>query len=71
VPSPLPNRVHDLLYARHRRSLWSLAALVAVVVLGTSGYVFLEHWSWFDALYMTIIVGTSEHCARFVREASS
>ncbi|MDD5191015.1 MAG: potassium channel protein [Dehalococcoidales bacterium] len=32
-----------------------IAAIVIVVVLGTFGYVFIEKWSWFDALYMTFI----------------
>lgn len=30
-------------------------ALVAVVGMGTLGYVLVERWSWFDALYMTIV----------------
>src|SRR5579884_1211955 len=38
--------------------------LAAVVLFGTIGYVVLEHWSWFDAFYMTIMtittVGTQE-----------
>jgi voltage-gated potassium channel len=38
---------------RHLR--FSLAALVAVIVLGTLGYSLIESWPLFDALYMTII----------------
>lgn len=35
-------------------------ALLAVVVLaGTAGYAELEHWSWFDAFYMTITTITT------------
>jgi voltage-gated potassium channel len=38
--------------------------LVLIVTVGTGGYVFIEHWSIFDSLYMTIItlatVGFSE-----------
>jgi voltage-gated potassium channel len=38
--------------------------LVLIVTIGTGGYVFIEHWSIFDSLYMTIItlatVGFSE-----------
>ncbi len=29
--------------------------LVAIVLIGTIGYVVLEQWTWWDALYMTII----------------
>ncbi len=42
----------------------AVAALFAVVILGTIGYRFIEDWAWFDALYMTVItvatVGFSE-----------
>ncbi len=30
-------------------------AILAVVVLGTAGYILIEKWSFFDALYMTFI----------------
>ena len=33
--------------------------LVAVVLLGTAGYVVLERWSWFDAFYMTVTTITT------------
>jgi len=36
--------------------LWfSLAAVVAVASIGTLGYVYLEGWSFLDAMYMTVI----------------
>jgi voltage-gated potassium channel len=34
-------------------------ALLAVIMAGTAGYVELEHWSWFDAFYMTITTITT------------
>lgn len=33
---------------------WSLAAVVSVLAAGTGGYMAIEGWSAFDALYMTI-----------------
>jgi voltage-gated potassium channel len=36
-----------------------LALLLTVIVAGTAGYVALERWSWFDALYMTITTITT------------
>lgn len=42
-----------------RRVGLAFGALAAVLVLGTAGYVAIEGWPWFDALYMTVItVGT-------------
>jgi len=35
------------------------ALLTAVILGGTAGYVVLEHWSWFDAFYMTITTITT------------
>ena len=29
--------------------------LVAIILAGTAGYIILEQWAWWDALYMTII----------------
>jgi len=41
---------------RLRKKLFiSLAAVVGINVAGTVGYCLLEKWSWFDALYMTVI----------------
>lgn len=39
----------------NRRLLLIVGLLVAVTVVGTAGYVLIEGWSVFDALYMTII----------------
>ena len=39
----------------HRRLLLLLALLLGVTVVGTAGYMVIESWSLFDALYMTII----------------
>jgi len=36
-----------------------MALLTAVILGGTAGYVALEHWSWFDAFYMTITTITT------------
>jgi len=33
--------------------------LIVVIVAGTTGYVLLEHWSWFDAFYVTIATITT------------
>jgi voltage-gated potassium channel len=38
-----------------KRFIFSLAAIIATVFLGTVGYRALEGWSWFDGLYMTVI----------------
>ncbi len=41
---------------RYRRTLiTNVGILVALTVTGTCGYHFIEGWSWFDALYMTVI----------------
>ncbi|MGA9273619.1 MAG: TrkA family potassium uptake protein [Candidatus Cybelea sp.] len=37
----------------------ALALLAGVIVAGTLGYVELEHWSWFDAFYVTITTITT------------
>lgn len=39
----------------HHRLLQIVALLAGVTLVGTSGYVFIEGWPVFDALYMTII----------------
>ena len=42
-----------------RRVGWAIGLIAAVAVVGTVGYMLLEHWSFLDALYMTVItVGT-------------
>ena len=42
-----------------RRLVVAATLLIAVTVVGTTGYVVLEHWSWFDALYMTVTTITT------------
>lgn len=42
-----------------RRLLVAATLLISVVLFGTAGYVVLEHWGWFDALYMTITTITT------------
>jgi voltage-gated potassium channel len=37
----------------------AMALLAAVILVGTAGYAELEHWSWFDAFYMTITTITT------------
>jgi voltage-gated potassium channel len=39
----------------HRRILYSLAALLLIVLAGTLGYHWIEGWTLFDGLYMTVI----------------
>jgi len=42
-----------------RRLVWSIVALVAIVVIGTIGYEVIEGWSFLDAIYMTITTITT------------
>ncbi len=42
-----------------RRIGIAAALLALVVILGTLGYVIIEGWDWFDALYMTITTFTT------------
>lgn len=39
--------------------LWVVAAILAVIVIGTVGYVLIEKWSPLDALYMTVTTITT------------
>lgn len=39
--------------------LRSIVGLVSVIILGTLGYMFIEHWSFLDGLYMTVITISS------------
>jgi voltage-gated potassium channel len=32
-----------------------LVALIALTVVGTAGFHYIEHWSWFDSFYMVVI----------------
>jgi len=42
-----------------RRVLFAVLLLATVIVVGTAGYMTLEHWPPLDALYITVItVGT-------------
>ena len=38
-----------------RQFRFSLLILISVIALGAGGYMTIEHWSLFDALYMTVI----------------
>jgi voltage-gated potassium channel len=42
-----------------RRLLIAMSLLISVIAIGTLGYVMLEHWGWFDALYMTVTTVTT------------
>jgi voltage-gated potassium channel len=42
-----------------RRLVWSIGALVAIVVIGTIGYEVIEGWGFLDAIYMTITTITT------------
>jgi voltage-gated potassium channel len=42
-----------------RRLLWPVLVLLALLVVGTTGYQLVEGWAWFDALYMTVITITT------------
>jgi voltage-gated potassium channel len=54
--SDYPHRLSQQHAARRRsRLLYALVLIVAVAITGTAGYVLLEGWSVFDALYMTVI----------------
>ena len=44
---------------RANRFLWMIAIPTALVLIGTVGYVVIEDWNWFDALYMTVITLTT------------
>jgi len=42
-----------------RRLLLAATLLIAVIVIGTAGYVEFERWSWFDAFFMTVTTITT------------
>jgi voltage-gated potassium channel len=42
-----------------RRLIWSIGALVAIVIIGTIGYEVIEGWGFLDAIYMTITTITT------------
>ncbi|HBX82400.1 MAG TPA: hypothetical protein DEG88_12385, partial [Propionibacteriaceae bacterium] len=35
-------------------AMWA-GVLTVITVSGSVGYMLIEHWNWFDALYMTVI----------------
>lgn len=41
------------------RILLCLVLLFAVVITGSAGFHFIEHWGWFDAFYMTLTTMTT------------
>ena len=50
-----PDFLQRELLQYQRTLLTNVGILIGLVVIGTLGYRLLEGWSWFDALYMTII----------------
>jgi len=42
-----------------RRLILTFAALVLVIGIGTTGFILIEHWPFFDAFYMTLITMTT------------
>jgi voltage-gated potassium channel len=42
-----------------RRVIFGLCTLASIILLGAIGYAFIEGWSFFDSLYMTIITITT------------
>jgi voltage-gated potassium channel len=42
-----------------RRLVWSIGALVAIIVIGVIGYMVIEGWGFLDAIYMTITTITT------------
>jgi voltage-gated potassium channel len=42
-----------------RRLIWSIGALVAIVIIGVIGYMAIEGWTFLDAIYMTITTITT------------
>lgn len=51
----MPHQPAPELIELQRRLVRLVASLAALTVVGTVGYMLIEHWSWFDALYMTVI----------------
>ena len=42
-----------------RRALFFFGLMLALIVFGTSGFIIVERYPWFDALYMTVITLTT------------
>ncbi len=38
-----------------RTIYYALAGVIVIIIVGATGYHFVEGWSWFDGLYMTMI----------------
>ncbi len=38
-----------------RNIIVSLIALIAIILIGTLGYSYIEHWSYLDSVYMTVV----------------
>lgn len=55
----------------YRRLIQILLLLLSVVALGTAGYALIEHFSLFDALYMTVITVASVGYGEIPRELST
>lgn len=55
LPSLLRSTWQDSFVPILQRLAYPLASVTAIVLVGMAGYVWLEGWSWFDSLYMTII----------------
>src|SRR5262245_1266294 len=47
------------MYRFKRRLLFAVAAILLVLAFGTTGFVLVEHWSVFDAFYMTLTTITT------------
>ncbi|HET6516080.1 MAG TPA: potassium channel protein [Thermodesulfovibrionales bacterium] len=45
--------------AVRRQFVFSLSLIAVVTLIGTIGYVLIEHWSFFDSLYMTVTTITT------------
>lgn len=43
----------------HSRMVFIVVVLLFLPVIGTAGYMLIEGWSWFDALYMSVITLTT------------
>lgn len=51
--------VYGLMRLYNNRLAFILVVLVLLPFIGSVGYMFIEGWAWFDALYMTIITLTT------------
>ena len=59
-PHPCPSTIAARAPMRALRNVGFLsAALLCVVIIGTAGFHFIEHWSWFDGFYMVLTTLTT------------